>query len=66
METALWKITFKDGRIFNVFCANKKQNREFMMECKTITDKIWHIEIIEKGIHTKKQWDQILTQITDQ
>jgi ABC-type microcin C transport system permease subunit YejB len=68
METALWKIILKNGSIYNVFCANQKQNNEFIMMCNTekVNDLIWHIEIIEKGIHTKKQWDQILTQITDQ
>ncbi len=64
METTLYKITFKDGRLFKVFCANKAQKDRFI---RTVpmrqTDKIKDVEVFESGIHNIKQWEKIIKTI---
>lgn len=30
MQTSLYKISFKDGRVFNIFCKNNKQNKDML------------------------------------
>lgn len=57
METIVWEIEFYDGRIFRVFCANRKEkekiinsNREKVKESRVIT--VW--------VHTTKQYLEFL------
>lgn len=59
METTLYKVTFKDGREYRVFCANKAQKKRFwysLIGTHTETP-----EVIINGIHTVKQWEQIIS-----
>ena len=57
MQTALYKISFKDGRVFKVFCANRKQNKTIIAMANAEQD-AYTIEVIEYGIHTFKQWKE--------
>jgi hypothetical protein len=59
METTLYRITFKDGRTFKVFCANKAQKQR-LLDTQFRRDGI-AVREIASGIHTIKQWEQILT-----
>lgn len=58
METTLYRIKLGDGRMFKVFCANRKQKDRFNkvrinLENGAVT------EVIENGIHNIKQWEAI-------
>lgn len=62
METSLYQINFKDGRIFKVFCANKKQNKDmlhFLFERQKDIKRNGQI-IITNGIHTFLQFKKIM------
>jgi hypothetical protein len=54
METTLYTIRFKNGRLFNVFCANKNQKQRFLKSIR-FTKGI-KIETVN-GIHTVAQWE---------
>lgn len=58
METTLYKITFKDGRVFKVFCANKHQKSRFLRSSIGIYNEST-LEVVENGIHTIKQWEDL-------
>lgn len=68
METSLYKITFKDGREFRVFCANRKQNKDmlsFLFRNQKQIKKGGQ-QVVECGIHTMtqfKQWEDIIKTI---
>ena len=59
METTVFEIELKDGRIFRVFCANSTQKKRVL----STIDKIKHlkptIKAITNGIHTVSEWEQI-------
>lgn len=64
MQTSLYKISLKDGSMFNIFCANKKQNKDMLslitkMQAKDIIKRNGII-VTEKGIHTMKQFNDII------
>lgn len=66
METALYKITFNDGRIFKVICMNKTQNDRIYA---TATAMLKHdpkakVEALECGIHNVTQWEQIVATLS--
>ena len=59
METGLYEITFKDGRIFRVFAANKRQKERLLKLFGKIgrneTDRNATMANVRNGIHTIKQ-----------
>lgn len=59
METTLYKITFGDGRKFNVFCANKKQKQRLhrLMANNPLGGVT---EASVNGIHDIKQFELII------
>ena len=57
METTLYEITFKDGRVFKVFCANKHQKERLYAVKNTYA----LIKELQNGIHTIKQWEDIIS-----
>lgn len=63
METSLYKITFIDGRVFKVFCANKHQKNRLGKITTKLSNNIDTIEELENGIHTIKQWEDIINKI---
>jgi len=63
METTLYKVKFEDGRMYKVFCANKKQKQRMfqsMWNLSKATNKKPVLTILENGIHDIKQWEQII------
>lgn len=64
METSLYEITFKDGRIYRVFCANRKQNKEilhFLSSPKALQEvKRKGATVVKVGIHTMPQFNKIM------
>lgn len=60
METTLFKIKFKDGREFKVFCANRSQKARLLW---SILKKDLVIEDRDNGIHNIKQWEQIVANL---
>ena len=60
METTLYKITFDDGRVFKVFCANKHQKRRLTTTITSSENETVSIDVLESGIHTIKQWEDII------
>ena len=61
METTLYRVTFKDGREFRVFCANKAQKNRMHATAQKVTGCEYTIEPIINGIHTINQWEKIVT-----
>lgn len=60
METIVWEVEFNDGRIFRIFCANRKQKQSVINSYSKIKDVCKEIRVITSGIHTTKQWEQII------
>lgn len=62
METSLYEIHFKDGRIYRVFCGNKKQNKDilrFLFEKGNEIKRGGQI-VVSNGIHTMPQFKKIM------
>ena len=60
METIVFQIEFKDGRIFRVFCANSTQKKKVINSYYKIKDKVKEITTITSGIHTTSQYEKML------
>lgn len=56
METRIIEVTFLDGRIFRVFCANSTQIYKMNKWYYANKDKVKSFEFILNGIHTVKQF----------
>lgn len=65
METSLYKISFKDGRVFNILCTNKKQNKDilhFICQKQKDIKKDGQV-VVERGIHTMMQFKRIMMKL---
>lgn len=62
METTLYKVIFTDGRMFKVFCANKKQKERFNKSIDAVMKHDAKAEFVPftNGIHDIKKWEQIV------
>ncbi len=60
METSLYKVTFKDGRVFKVFCQNRNQKQRFNRIWAGLKEKSVTCEVLENGIHNISQWEKII------
>lgn len=58
METGVYQIELKDGRIFRVFYANSTQKIKLMRKVNSIKNQIDFTKTITNGIHTVKQFEQ--------
>ena len=63
METRVFEIKLKDGRIFRIFCANSKQVKKIAMQYKSIQDKAIEFSCLASGLHTVKEFKDILKTI---
>ena len=65
METVLFQITFKDGRMFKVFCANRAQKERIYATAKAMLahDPEAKVVALESGIHDITQWEQIVNSL---
>ena len=59
METIIYQVELNDGAIFNIFCANKAQKNRAIKTFKKMDIKL--ITPTVNGIHTIKEWEQIVT-----
>ena len=59
METGLYEIKFKDGRIFRIFTANKKQKDRLLKKFREQGTNNTLINLLN-GIHTVKQFENIM------
>jgi uncharacterized protein with NRDE domain len=60
METIIYRIKFKDGRRFNVFCANRAQKIKFSDTLRKIRHLTEEVNTITNGIHNFSQWSKIV------
>lgn len=64
METSLYEISFKDGRVYRVFCANRKQNKDilrFLCSPKALKEvKRKGAMVLTNGIHTMTEFTKIM------
>lgn len=58
METAVYQIEFKDGRIYRVFYANSSQKQRLLRSINSIKDKVNSTKTVTNGIHNVKQWEE--------
>ena len=64
MQTSLYEITFKDGRIYRIFCANRKQNKDILrfltsgIALKGVKRK--GAVVVRSGIHTMLEFTKIM------
>ena len=63
METIVFQIELKDGRVFRIFCANSTQKKKVIESYTKIKDKVKEITTITTGLHTVSQYEKILTTI---
>ena len=64
MSTTLFRIKFKDGREWRVFCANNNQAQRLFTTLENISfDYENEMSEITSGIHTIKQWEQIVNNL---
>lgn len=61
MQTSLYELTFKDGSIYRVFCANRKQNEDMLTYLYKNRDNIKRNGqvVVRNGIHTFLQFKKI-------
>jgi len=61
MQTALYQVKFRDGRTFNVYCGNNKQNRDILLFIAKNKNTILSHGIVSNGIidmlHFKKTFN---------
>lgn len=60
MVTTIYEVSLSDGRIFRIFCANRKQGVDFWRFFNTIKDDAKKCNILTNGIHTLKQFKEII------
>ena len=60
METTIYEVGLIDGRTFRIFCANSTQKRKFRASMSKIKHIILDTREITNGIHTMKQWNEIV------
>lgn len=60
MSKTVWHIELIDGRIFRIFCDNSKQEKKLILQVKNLDEKVKSFIPITNGIHTAKQFNEIL------
>jgi hypothetical protein len=59
MQTTLFKVTFNDGRIYNINCIGSNQIKRFRIHVGKLKEQITKVEETEKGIHNIKDFETI-------
>jgi len=65
METRLYEIKFKDGRLYRVFCANKHQINRFWIATVKIQEELAEDFKTINGIHNIKDFEKIINSETN-
>jgi hypothetical protein len=58
METTIYEVKFKDGRIYRIFCYGKNQKKRFFKVVMLLTDQIEFVNPILNGIHTIQEFEK--------
>ena len=59
METTLFEVKYKEGRIFRVFCRGKNQKKRFLLKYSAQKESTEYLKEITNGIHTIKEFEQL-------
>ena len=59
METTIYEVGFKDGRMFRVYCRGKNQKKRFNKVLSSLTN-LDTIKEITKGIHTIEEFEKLM------
>lgn len=59
METGVYQVNLKDGRVFRIFYANSAQKAKLFESLYNLKGKIELGNNITNGIHTLKEWKEI-------
>ena len=60
MIQTIFQVSFNDGRIYRIACENTAQITRFNKARYKVRDNITHTSVKTNGIHTVKQWEQIV------
>ena len=60
METTVFAVIFKDGRIFRVFCRGRNQIKRFYQMTTSRKEEIREVMEITNGIHTITEFENLL------
>ncbi len=60
MQKSVFEIELMDGRVFRIFCDNKKQEEKLNKQVRLLHPKVKYFIPIANGIHTQKQFEEIL------
>lgn len=65
METTVFEIELTQGRVFRINCENRSQKKRVLNSFYRLQDRglAKSIEPIINGIHTVKQWEQIVEKL---
>lgn len=66
MARNVFEISFKDGRMYRVFCENRTQQIKLLRSLNEIEDKVKDTKEITCGIHTQKEFTKHLEYIKNQ
>ena len=59
METTIYEVGFKDGRMFRVYCRGKNQKKRFNKVLSSLTN-LDTIKEITNGIHTIEEFEKLM------
>lgn len=62
METSLYELHYKDGRVYKIFCANRKQNKDMLRILFKEQKKLKRNGqiVVRSGIHTMPEFKKIM------
>jgi hypothetical protein len=58
METGVYQIEFKDGRIYRIFFANGTQKKKIIQSYHSNQDQLKSIDLLSNGIHSVSEWER--------
>ena len=61
----IFEVTFKDGRLYRVACDNEAQKNRFKRARQKVIEQVVHTSVKTNGIHTVKEWEQIVENETN-
>ena len=59
METTLYQILFKDGRIYRVFCYGRNQKKRLQDKVNTLKEQVESVIELSNGIHTITEFEKL-------
>jgi hypothetical protein len=59
METTLYEVGLKDGRMFRIFCRGKNQKKRFKEKVEALKSEIAYSHELTNGIHTITEFEKL-------